>query len=240
MRKNKIKIKVISTFRSDCDKRRKSIAKMREQFPCYTLQQIGDEFGVGRERVRQVLNLESVETKSLQRLTTGKKCQRCGEIISGRQRKDYCSKCRYELHHVQIVCDQCGKLFWRKASQVLVYPNRKMEHNHFFCNRVCFGKWTGKNNGFGKNPRNIKHYSLSLNIILRNLFVDNHQLINVADAHEFDWREIFGLLSSRVVLCFAGEENRQKIRERLQLASRYYGKHLITAIIDNKLYAREK
>ena len=231
--------KLFSTFRSDCDKKRKSIAKMRKQFPCYTLQQIGDEFGIGRERVRQVLNLESVETRSLQRLTTGKKCQRCGDIISERQRKDYCSKCRYELHHVQIVCDQCGKLFWRKASLVLVYPNRKMEHNHFFCDRVCFGKWTGKKNGFGKNPNNINH-SLSRNIIFHNLFVDNHQLINVVDAYKFDWEEIFRLLLPGVVLCFAGEENRQKIRYRLQLASRYHGKHLITTIMDDRLYAREK
>lgn len=233
------KIKVVSTFRSDCEKKRKSIAKMRKQFPCYTLQQIGDEFGVGRERVRQVLNLENVETRSLQRLITGKKCQRCDDIIP-KGRQDYCVKCRYELHHVQITCDHCGRLFWRAVSSVLHYSfltdNRRQ---HYFCDRTCFGKWTGKNNGFVKNPHNIKN-SWSQKIILHNLFVDLHQLINVADSREFDWESIFSFLSPGVILCFEGKEDRKKIRYRLYLASRYHEKHLITSIMDDRLYAREK
>jgi ribosomal protein S27AE len=130
-----------STFIFDCQSRRKSIAKMRKKFPCYTLQQIGNEFGISRERVRQVLNLMGEETKNL-RMITPDQCQRCGEIVA--KQRIYCGKCQHELHNVQLVCDQCGKMFWRRVSQVLTYPKRGI-YNHHFCDRDCFNQWTRDN-----------------------------------------------------------------------------------------------
>ena len=100
--------KPFSTFYEDCESKRKSIARMRRRFPCYSLQQIGDKFGISRERVRQILNEMGEETKGLKRLMppTVRRCQRCEEEIVP-IKVTYCAKCRYELHNVQIVCDQC-------------------------------------------------------------------------------------------------------------------------------------
>jgi PP-loop superfamily ATP-utilizing enzyme len=44
---------------------REHAIKLREKSPCMTLQAIGDKCGVSKERVRQILQSEGMETKLL-------------------------------------------------------------------------------------------------------------------------------------------------------------------------------
>lgn len=136
----KNKVNPSSTFLQDCENRRILVGNMRKMHPDYTLQQIGEQFGISRERVRQILNLLGIETKSSDRLLIGKFCERCGTATISKK-KTYCKQCQYELHHVPLICDNCGTLFWRLASGVLKYSGRENNYNHSFCNRSCFWNW---------------------------------------------------------------------------------------------------
>lgn len=213
----------------------KAIVKMREKFPCYTLQRIGDEFGVTRERIRQILSSEGRETKSLQRLTP-RRCQRCGAKIS--TNRLHCKKCQYELHHVQLECGYCGKLFWRRVSEVLHYSfidglEIKNARQHYFCNRSCFGKWVTSSHGFRYHPSTGKRLT-----ILKNLFEENYQLINVTRITS--WKTLLSSLSSREILCLDLGRDANQIRSTLHCSSARYNCPIESSVIEGKLYVRKK
>ena len=52
--------------------------------------------------------------------------------------------------YATYVCEWCGKSYERKISA-------QKRTNHWFCSRLCFGKWLGNNYGFGVHPENMKH-----------------------------------------------------------------------------------
>ena len=124
--------------------RDRELLKLRRNNPCYTLQQIANEFGVSRERVRQILSLHQKRTRHLK--TTKYCCLRCGVEIT--KNRKYCSqKCFFEDHNILVTCDHCGKQFYRMVSAVLSYPNRPMNPRNFiFCDKSCFGKYFGRRN----------------------------------------------------------------------------------------------
>ena len=223
--------KIFSTFYEDCESKQKAIADMRRKFPCYTLQQIGNEFGLSRERVRQILNSQGEETQSLRRVTP-QQCQRCGDIIA--KNRIHCDKCQYELHHVQVICDQCGKLFWRSVSSVLQYSFLSdNKRQHYFCDRKCFGRWTGRNRGFGAHPPTGKQ-----NLFLKNLFVDKYRLVNVTE--NLGWKMILETLAPREILCFCSGRDPEKTRSTVKSSSIRYDCPVITSVIDGKLYLKRK
>jgi hypothetical protein len=119
----------------------KSIVEYRLKNPCLTLQQVGDKFSLTRERIRQILvEKHSPTRKFIQKYL----CLNCGNV-NPRQNKKFCSReCCFEFHQVPVICDQCGKMFKRRVSNLLSYPTRHGSHNHTFCNRHCLGVWAGK------------------------------------------------------------------------------------------------
>jgi transcription elongation factor Elf1 len=124
------------------------VALMRDKYPCYTEQKIGDEFGgISRERVRQILKKEGRRSSSTKRDAWAKEriCPRCGEKKNSKSRT--CSKCFHEIHHVILTCSWCGTLFEQYQSQVL---HKIQVHNQetFFCNKKCHGKYVAEHYGF--------------------------------------------------------------------------------------------
>lgn len=123
------------------------LALVRDKYPCYSLQKIGDEFGITRERTRQILKNESRPTASNSREINAKKkeCPRCGK--EKKKHSLYCRECFYFMHHVTLTCSWCGILYEDYQSQVMHKINVHKQNN-FFCGKKCSGAWAGKHFGF--------------------------------------------------------------------------------------------
>ena len=115
--------------------------------------EIGECFGISRERVRQILKVFAKKNKRIaQELRTVrcrriiKKCKFCGKefsVILSNSNAKYCSKkCFVDCKRVTATkeCEVCGKEFTVKS-------NRRKESGRF-CSKRCQGKWLGKNYGF--------------------------------------------------------------------------------------------
>lgn len=116
--------------------------------------EIGNEVGVSRERVRQILNKVGLNNASeiREKKKRERTCAYCGNPRSRNNHK-YCSRaCACKAHRVDVTCEECGSTVNRTLSETKVYENYRNRHKHFFCDRVCFGKWVGKNYGFGTYP----------------------------------------------------------------------------------------
>lgn len=130
--------------------REQSIIDTRLHNPCATLQQIGDKYGISRERVRQILYRNKVRTS---RLSTRKTytCNHCGNQFKSSNPRMFCSiKCYSNSRRVWLICSECGGLIHRMQSLMYRYDNPKVhrDKNTVFCNRVCQGKYLGKHYGF--------------------------------------------------------------------------------------------
>jgi hypothetical protein len=92
--------------------------------PFTTLQEIGDQWGLTRERVRQIIfkatdgGSYSAIKKSLREAIDNFRCLSCGKPLKDRDHKRYCSKncyrfiCQYDLDH-PVECRYCHQLFFR-------------------------------------------------------------------------------------------------------------------------------
>jgi len=129
---------------------REHAIKLREKSPCMTLQAIGDKCGVSKERVRQILQSERMETKHLD-TKTKYYCSRCGKrIVDTSTRKDgtklprkLCKNCYDEWHHVKVTCSVCGKEFEIKTG-VLMARLKRSKSKKIICSAGCRGKAISK------------------------------------------------------------------------------------------------
>lgn len=134
---------------------RNAVIKLREQYPCMNMGEIGKRVGVCRERVRQILKSEKLPTRCIKQKRL---CPQCGKELI--KHKKFCSpECRYNYHHVLVECScGCGELFRRGVS----YLNRAGKDPRYngkcFKNRIHYGKWFAKNYGFGAFPEHAFYY----------------------------------------------------------------------------------
>ena len=110
-----------------------------------------------RDRVKQVLNVTDLSIDNY------RSCARCGKRISPRNKTGYCNecnnKCRHELSFIAISCAECGRLFRRRACEIVWHLNHAHSitgkpNERIFCSRKCLGKWRGRNHGFKVHPEN--------------------------------------------------------------------------------------
>jgi DNA-directed RNA polymerase subunit RPC12/RpoP len=126
------------------------VIKLREKSPCMTLQAIGDRCGVSRERVRQILKSEGMETKHFD-TRVKYYCTRCGKRIldpytrnnGAKTPRKLCLLCSHEVHHVKVICSICGKDFEIKTSALLDRVNRA-KGGGLYCSVACSGKAKAK------------------------------------------------------------------------------------------------
>lgn len=127
-----------------------SIIRVRSNNPCATLQEIGDRFGITRERVRQILKEAGEQTRAYVQTYL---CYHCGKNL-GRRKKVFCNKqCQHDYYHMRVPCEICGQLS-EYSIAVLAWRVKHMKHKQklFFCSRVCHGKWLAANYGFTVYP----------------------------------------------------------------------------------------
>lgn len=135
---------------------KKNIVRARRNNPCATLQELGNRFGVTRERVRQVLLQEGKPTSAYRQTYL---CNQCGKDmgVKARWRKFFCSeRCYHDYTHIQVACSYCGELNEYSIS-LLVWRLKHGQHSSdlFFCSKCCHGKWLAEKHGFSAYPEHI-------------------------------------------------------------------------------------
>jgi len=110
---------------------KQSIFTLREENPEWTLDAIGKEVGVTRERVRQILKKRGLPTKAKR---TPKLCAACNIRIEASRK--FCSpECRKKNSSITFTCSFCGvDVTWARS----VYNAQKRRgYKNIHCSRVC-------------------------------------------------------------------------------------------------------
>ena len=143
--------------------RNAQIVAMARQEPVPTLQEIGDKFGLTRERVRRILAKRNVTKPSRRIPIKQRPCKFIGcQNYHTAKRHRYCDEHAYDSHNGRktlshqfrtLTCSYCGKQYQRSELYM-----KAAEHpralNHFsplrwtFCSRACQGKLIGRDFGF--------------------------------------------------------------------------------------------
>ena len=114
---------------------RDGVKSLRIANPDMTLREIGEELGITRERVRQILTSEHLETRSTARIPTPMPpCKRCGNPVLYRKRL-FCSRiCQRPTGRTIVMCHSCGKEISLMTS---IYKTRHARAAHIHCSRTC-------------------------------------------------------------------------------------------------------
>jgi len=116
---------------------RDKVIELRKHHPEMTLQAIGTELGISRERVRQILTSENIETRSLGRIPVPMPlCKNCNNPVPLRKRI-YCSpECQRPNGKTTTHCHFCNKEIVLMSAQ---YRARSSRATHIHCSRECRG-----------------------------------------------------------------------------------------------------
>ena len=114
---------------------RDRVIALRKHNPDMTLIEIGNEIGITRERVRQILVSEQLETRSTSQIPRPMPlCKRCGISVPYR-RRTFCSAiCQHPAGRVVVNCRYCGKEISLMAS---IYKSRSDRSKYIHCSRTC-------------------------------------------------------------------------------------------------------
>ena len=134
---------------------RGAVEQARMKNPCATLEQIGQKFGVSRERIRQILQRANLPTRRF--VQHNFICLQCGKEFTCKWPRRFCSpECSRRYHNPSLVCSECGILFERRLKTILHNNGaRGYKGRGMWCSKQCFGKWFGNNYGFSAHPENI-------------------------------------------------------------------------------------
>ena len=114
---------------------REKIINYRKNNPHLTLEAIGISVGVTKERVRQILNSENLETRSLHRIPAPMpKCRACDKPVNYRRRIYCSSECQYPDGRTSTTCHACKKEITLMTS---VYNSRMRRAKFIHCSRPC-------------------------------------------------------------------------------------------------------
>jgi len=125
-----------------------SVTQLRLDNPTWTLNEIGQQVGLTRERIRQILKHNNFQTKAINKYPT-LKCARCQKLITtpkgytlhvkpdNTPGKRYCSVyCRQFGKYDYYSCNYCKKLIWMSNAR---YKIRTTRNKTFHCSKKCNG-----------------------------------------------------------------------------------------------------
>ncbi len=141
---------------------------LRKTQPCATLRELAAQTGVSRQRVHQLLAREGQPTRHQHQYKH--LCAVCGKRLTRTPTTGRCRRCQKAYNRADIPCAECGKLVSRRLAQI-VNNARCGGHGRVFCDRVCFGRWIGKNKGFRAHPEISRLRRLPITLSLRALQV---------------------------------------------------------------------
>jgi len=123
------------------DNRKSQILELKKQNPTRTLEDIGKEVGLSRQRVYQVLTEEGVATHK-----THPTCDGCGIVLQPSKKRPYiapngnryCTICREQMVYGTYTCTDCGSEVRRRRKSIL-----RSKPKSIFCNKKCQGHYLG-------------------------------------------------------------------------------------------------
>ena len=141
--------------------RNAQIVAMARQEPVPTLQEIGDKFGLTRERVRRILAKRNVTKPSRRIPIKQRPCKFIGcQNYHTAKRHRYCDEHAYDSHNGRktlshqfrvLTCSKCGTKYQRSEHFMKTTGLRNGKPIGTFCSRECFGGYVAKH--FGWQPR---------------------------------------------------------------------------------------
>lgn len=135
------------------------VAELQRRYPCQaipygSLSEIGEQFGVSRERVRQLANKHGWSGRIPRQGPGPRGCKVCGQATH-RPQSPYCN----EHKDVALVCEECGCVFRMGHSRLRARLRSRTVHGRyyetrvapqFYCSKTCFGKAFGRAYGVGR------------------------------------------------------------------------------------------
>ena len=114
---------------------RERIIDYRKNHPYMTLEAIGTNVGVTKERVRQILHSENLETRSVPRIPDPMPgCRACGKPVNYRRRIFCSSECQFPLGKTHTNCHHCNTEITLMTS---VYNSRMRRAKFIHFSRPC-------------------------------------------------------------------------------------------------------
>ena len=139
--------------------KKENIIKLKTENPDRTLQSIGEEIGVSREYVRQILKEFEIDTswESKGRIPLPNNCSSCDVDISietNHYRKlALCKSCRDEQKYANVfrdvVCPNCKKVYSLRKSDRRIKISEKLNGRDPFCSRSCASRYNDIGNKYG-------------------------------------------------------------------------------------------
>ena len=125
---------------------REEIVALRKEDPKITAAEMARRLGRSRERIRQLLVKLDLPTRISGPV---KLCQYCnGPVKSNNKAKLFCSaECYSDSRNTLVICHNCGVPFKRRIKLIDYYVHVR-NYERFFCDRKCFGSWSGRNHGW--------------------------------------------------------------------------------------------
>jgi AraC-like DNA-binding protein len=134
---------------------RKQVIELRSANLSMTMSEIARRVGMSRQRVFQILREAGLPTKHCVNIKKYQ-CLECGAVSPHK----FCSdECKKKWQQIPIICNGCGKLFFRNVTQFL---HNYRKHSHaLFCSKSCAHKWLVETYGFKSNCNLGKPNSLA-------------------------------------------------------------------------------
>ena len=119
--------------------------QLRLDNPTMTLEEMGQQVGLTRERIRQILKHNNVPTRAMNK-SPQRKCTNCQKPLTNNQghkmyvvphsnAKSYCNiQCRQAELYDYYPCEFCNKLIWMLKT---TYINHKARYTTFHCSHRC-------------------------------------------------------------------------------------------------------
>ena len=146
---------VETTMKTRKTTKKNKIISLKKRNPKRTLESIGNEIGVSREYIRQVLQEAGVESGKEQ-----PSCYECGTLHYPSKARPYtdlktghrhCRTCRHNMVWGTYSCKNCGVEVGRRKRDIL-----RASPKYVFCCKTCQGQYIGKTYGKGATKEAIK------------------------------------------------------------------------------------
>jgi len=135
--------------------KKSKIISLKKRNPKRTLESIGNEIGVSREYIRQVLQEAGVESGKEQ-----PSCYECSTLLYPSKARPYidlktghkyCRTCRHNMVWGTYSCKNCGVEVVRRKRDIL-----RATPKYIFCTKTCQGQYIGKTYGKGATKKAFK------------------------------------------------------------------------------------
>lgn len=153
------------------------VVTLRQENPDMTLQQIATAVNRTRERVRQILVSEEMETRSAKRVESASRptplCRICNKEIfrpPSRHRRTYCDECirtkvwridmglrKRRIPQIDTPCAYCKKTVTMRET---LYKRHQTLHKYFYCSKSCRSKGLWANQAVMNVDGRIKRFRL--------------------------------------------------------------------------------